>query len=303
MTLLADGDIVRHLSARDAVRWMGEAIDAHHRGDLVAPPRVRADLEGGSLTFTTGRLRGSWFGYRSYDSFPAEPGAQVVVVHGEADGTVRAVAVGNELGPRRVGAIGGVAADSLAPAGASTVAVIGTGVQAAMQVWGLSAVRTVRELRVWSRRAEHRHAFAARVAPMVPGTLRLADNARSAVDGADIVIMATSSSTAVVEGSWLGPGTYVTTVGPKQQGRAEFGADLAAAAALLVTDSPAQVAAYDPPHVLARTAHQDRLVSLGEVRAGTVALPPEPRMTVFFSVGLAGTEAFLLDRLAGSLAR
>lgn len=33
----------------DAVRWMGEAIDAHHRGDLGAPPRVRTDLGDGSL--------------------------------------------------------------------------------------------------------------------------------------------------------------------------------------------------------------------------------------------------------------
>ena len=39
-----DDDIRSRLDARDAVRWMGEAIDAHHRGDLVAPPRAHADL-------------------------------------------------------------------------------------------------------------------------------------------------------------------------------------------------------------------------------------------------------------------
>jgi len=33
-----DADIVGGLSAAAAVRWMGEAVDAHHRGELIAPP-------------------------------------------------------------------------------------------------------------------------------------------------------------------------------------------------------------------------------------------------------------------------
>lgn len=301
MKVLGDEEVVRHLTCRDAVRWMGEAIDAHHRGDLIAPPRVHADLGDGRVAFTSGRLRGSWFGYRSYDTFPGRPGAQVVVVHGEADGRVRAVAVGNELGPRRVGAIGGVAADALASPGAKRVAVIGSGVQAAMQVWGLTAVRTIAELSVFSRNRGHRDAFARRIAPLVAGPVRAAGDARTAVEGADIVIMATSSSSPVVEASWLEPGTYVTTVGPKQQGRSEFGLDLAAAASLLVTDSPAQIDAYVPANVLAGSAHRQRLVSLGSVRAGEVTRPAGPHVSLFFSVGLAGTEVFLLDRLVTSM--
>ena len=83
---------------------MGEAIDANNRGDLVAPPRVHADLGDGRIVFTTGRLRGSWFGYRSYDTFPTEPGSQLVAVHDESSGEMRAIAIGNELGPRRTGA-------------------------------------------------------------------------------------------------------------------------------------------------------------------------------------------------------
>lgn len=296
VTVLTDADVVEHLTAAQAVRWMGEAVDAHHRGALVAPPRVHADLGDGHLVFTTGRLQGTWFGYRSYDTLPGGPGSQVVVVHDEADGAVRAIAVGNELGPRRVGAIGGVAADALAPKDAATVAVIGTGVQAEMQVWGLSAVRTIRELRVHSRDPAHRAAFAARVASLVPGTVVEAASPEAAVDGADMVVMATSSATPVVEGAWIAPGTYVATVG--QRGRAEFGLDLPAVADVLVSDSPAQIDAYDPPNVLAGSTHQGRIVSLGAVRAGEVALPAEPRVSLFFSVGLAGTEAFLLARLA-----
>lgn len=299
--VLHDGEVLDRLSAARAVRWMGEAIDAHHRGELVAPPRVHADFGEGRLVFTTGHLRGSWFGYRSYDTVGADPGAQVVVVHDETSGRVRAVAVGNELGPRRVGAIGGVAADALAPADAGVVAVIGSGIQAYAQLWALAAVRSLREIRVYSRDVTRRAAFAEQVAPLAAGAARPVSGARGACDGAQIVVLATSSPSAVIDASWIEPGTYVTTLGPKQQGRAEFGLDLPEAASVLVTDSIEQIGAYDPPNVLVGTHHEDRLVSLGAVRAGEVPAAVSDGISVFFSVGLAGTEAFLLDRLAASI--
>ena len=295
-----DAEITERLTPAAAVRWIGEAIDAHHRGELTAPPRVHADFGDGRLVFTTGRLRGSWFGYRSYQTMPGNPGAQVVVVHEESSGQVRAVAIGNELGPRRVGAIGAVAADALAPPGARAVAVIGTGVQAYAQLWALGVVRELGEVRVYSRDPGRRAEFAERVRRLVAGDCRPATDARAAVAGAEIVILATSSPVPVIDAAWLGPGTYVSTLGPKQRGRAEFGLDLPGAAALLVTDSLAQIDAYDPPNALVGTPHRQRLVSLGAVRAGEVPRPAPGGITLFFSVGLAGTEAFLLDRLAAS---
>lgn len=301
-TVLHDEDVVALLGATDAIAWMGEAVDAHYRGELVAPPRVHADLGAGRLVFTAGRLRGSWFGYRSYDSFGAEPGAQVVAVHDEDSGRVRAVAVGNELGPRRVGAIGGVAAAALASPDAHVVALIGAGTQAYTQMWALAAARDIREVRVYSRDPQRRAAFVERVKPLVAGTVRPAVDARAACEGAEIVVLATSSPTPVIEAEWIAPRAYVTTLGPKQQGRAEFGPDLAEAASLLVTDSVDQIGAYDPPHALAGTSHQRRLVSLGAVRAGETEAPAPEGISVFFSAGLAGTEAFLLDRLAASIA-
>lgn len=299
--VLHDGEILDRLSAVDAVRWMGEAIDAHHRGELVAPPRVHADFGEGRLVFTAGRLRGSWFGYRSYATLPADRGSQVVVVHDERSGQVRAVAVGNELGPRRVGAIGAVAADALAGADAGVVAVIGSGAQAATQLWALAAVRDLREVRVYSRDETRRSAFAERIAPLVEGNARPVANAQAACEGAHIVILATSSPVPVIDAAWLDPGAYVTTLGPKQQGRAEFSLDLPAAASVLVTDSLDQIGAYDPPNMLADTSHEHRLVSLGAVRAGKAPATAPDGISVFFSVGLAGTEAFLLDRLAASI--
>ncbi len=298
--LLTDDDIRRDLSAADAVRWMREALAAHGRGELVAPPRAHTDLGTGRLVFTTGRLGAQWFGYRSYDSLPVERGQQVVVVHDGRTGVVAGVAVGTELGPRRVGGIGGVAADLLARRDAGVVALIGTGVQAWTQLWALAAVRTLREVRVYSRDAERREAFAARATGELGLAAAASAGPREAIEGADIVVLATSSAVPVLDPAWVAPGAYVTTLGPKQVGRAEFDASLVDAVDLAVTDSVQQITAYDPANVLAGTPQGDRLVGLGRLVTGDAPGRTSDGQTVLFcSVGLAGTEVFLLARLLG----
>jgi ornithine cyclodeaminase/alanine dehydrogenase-like protein (mu-crystallin family) len=303
MVVLIDDETVRTgLDASDAVRWMGEAVDAHHAGRLLAPARVAAELSEGRLVFTTGRLVGSWFGYRSYDTFGAESGQQLVVVHDENTGNVRAIAIGNELGRRRVGAIGGVAIDALAPLGANSLGIIGTGRQAACQLWAAASVRQLRNVRVYSRDARRRREFAAKQTERLGVECVSTNSGRDAVAEADIVVLATSSDSPVVNAAWLRPGAYVATLGPKQLGRSEFGIDLAEAASTIVTDSPVQLNAYDPPNILAGTAHQQRLVSLGAVRANDRQPTISQSITLFCSVGLAGTEAYLLERIAATRA-
>lgn len=299
VTILTDTDIAARLDARSAVGWMRSALLAEHRGELHSPPRVSTSLGDGRLVFTTGALEGEWYGYRSYDSFDTSPGAQVVVVHDRRTGILRGVAVGNELGPRRVGAIGAVAVDALAPSSASTLGIVGTGVQAWNQLWAISVVRELTEVTVFSRSADRRNAFAARVSTELGLPVVAAPSARETVEGKALVVLATNSPVPVIDASWVAPGSYVTTLGPKQFGRAEFGPDLVARADVAVTDSLAQTAAYDPPFILTGTVQHDRLVSLGAVLAGDAPAPTLGQTVVFCSVGLAGTETYLLAKLLG----
>jgi ornithine cyclodeaminase/alanine dehydrogenase-like protein (mu-crystallin family) len=297
-TVLTDSDIAERLDARTAVTWMRDAVMDAHSGRLHTPPRVSTDLGEGRLVFTTGALEDEWYGYRSYDSFDTQPGAQVVVVHDWKDGTVRGVVVGNELGPRRVGAIGAVAADALARPEADTLGIVGTGVQAWNQLWAISTVRSLGRIAVYGRNRPRREAFVARARHELGVDAVVAPTPRLAVSNREIVVLATNSTTPVIEASWITDGAYVTTLGPKQKGRAEFGPDLVARADVAVTDSIAQTEAYDPPFVLVGTPQQKRLTSLGAVLAGDAKGRTSPDQTVVFcSVGLAGTETYLAAKL------
>ncbi|WP_405112471.1 ornithine cyclodeaminase family protein [Micromonospora sp. NBC_01405] len=299
MTLLvSDLEVAAVLDASTTVAAMRDALLAAHAGRLVAPPRASAPLSGGRMVLTAGQLTDEWYGYRTYDTFGHPQGEQLVVLHDRRTGAVRAIAVGEELGSRRTGGLGGVAVDALARPDAATLGVIGSGGQAWTQVWATAAVRPLREVTVHSRSAARREAFAARVRAELGVPARAVATARAAVTGRDVVVIATTSPTPVLDAADLAPWAHVNAVGFKQRGRAEFGTDLLDAADVLVTDSPAQAMAYDPPMLAALPPYAGRLADLGAVLAGAVpGRTGADQMSVFCSTGLAGTEVFLLDRL------
>ncbi|SDY51295.1 ornithine cyclodeaminase [Micromonospora pattaloongensis] len=301
--LFTDDEVAARLDATTSVAAMRAAIVDAYEGRLVAPPRTAAPLTGGRLVMTAGQLTDRWYGYRSYDTFGHRQGEQLVVLHDAATGRVRAMAVGEEIGSRRTGAIGGVATAALAREESRTIGVIGAGGQAWTQLWAAAAVRPLREVTVFSRTPASREAFAARVRAELGLRARAVDTAAAAVAGRDIVVLATTSRTPVISATDLAPGTHVNAVGFKQHGRSEFGLDLVDRAHVLATDSPVQAVAYDPPMIVVGTTAEPRLRHLGAILAG--ALPGRTtadEITLFCSVGLAGTEAYLLDRLASSVA-
>ncbi|MEV1286962.1 ornithine cyclodeaminase family protein [Micromonospora sp. NPDC049679] len=301
--LFTDAEVAARLDAPTSVAAMRAAIVAAHEGRLVAPPRASAPLTGGRLVMTAGQLADEWYGFRSYDTFGHRQGEQLVVLHDAASGGIRAIAVGEEIGSRRTGAIGGVAVDALARPDAATIGVIGAGHQAWTQLWAAAAVRPLREVTVYTRTPGSREAFAARVRAELGLPARAVESAAAATRDRDIVVLATTSRTAVIDARDLAPGTHVNTVGFKQRGRSEFGLDLPERAAVIATDSPAQAAAYEPPMIIVGTPAAERMRHLGAILSG--ALPGRAsadEITLFCSVGLAGTEVFLLDRLAQSVA-
>ncbi|MFH8632638.1 ornithine cyclodeaminase family protein [Streptomyces lydicus] len=211
---------------------------------------------------------------------------------GQRDGRLTAVVHGQELGPRRTGAIGAVAVEALArtggPAGCR-LGLIGTGPQGWAQLWALSASATHRpaEVAVFGRRRERAERFAARVREELGLAARAVDSARAAVQDREVVIVATNSPTPVLEADWVAPGTHLSTLGPKTTTHYEIPPELAERAAVIATDSPAQAGSYGTDHLLGPTP----LTALGAVLAGTApGRAGRDDITLFSSVGLAGTE-------------
>lgn len=290
--LLGDADVERYLTASQATAVMRAALIAHARGRAAGPPRQRIAIGGKSLVLTAGTVSDGAFGFRAYETTTDLD--QLVAVW-RPSGAVQAVVTGTELGKARTGAIGAVAVDCLARPDATRLAVIGSGPQAWRQVWAIAAIRALSQVSVFSPTPAHRMALASRVRTQLRVSCAAASTARAAVRDADIVVLATSSSQPVIEAGWLGPGTHISTIGPKTTAAHELPAALARDAAVLVTDSRAQALSYSPAYIL----DPARLVGLGAVLTARAAgRTSDDDITIFGSVGLSGTEVALAGHLA-----
>jgi len=106
----------------------------------------------------------------------------------------------------RTAAVSAAATKLLAPADAKILAILGSGVQARSHLEALRIVRRFDEIRVWSLTKAHADRFADEFDAR-------STSVEEAVRGADVIVTATSSKTAILHGSWLKAGCHVNAVG------------------------------------------------------------------------------------------
>lgn len=126
-------------------------------------------------------------------------------------GVCKAIISGGHLAWLKTGALGAVAIKHLSPPSARTLAIIGTGRQARTALTGALEVRDFAEVRLWSRSRFNVEQMIAEF-PEVSG-LHIADSARQALEDAEVVITATTSTEPVLESGWLTEGFHINSIG------------------------------------------------------------------------------------------
>jgi alanine dehydrogenase len=82
----------------------------------------------------------------------------------------------------------------------------------------LVEVRSIKTVKVYSRVAANRDAFAAEMTDHLQVAVEPVASAREAVRGADILATCTDSMDPVIEGGWIEPGMHVVNIGPHDLG-------------------------------------------------------------------------------------
>ena len=204
----------------------------------------------------------------------------------------------------RTAAVTAVATRALAREDARVLAILGAGVQAGSHLRALADVRPWEEVRIYAPTAEHARAVAGQAPPPTPVVTA---GAREAVEGADVVVVATSSRRPVLDHAWLAAGAHVNAVGASTPTAREIEVATVAAAALFC-DSRESLRHEAGEFILAieqgAIAGEEHVrAELGEVVAGSApGRTGAGELTLFRSLGI-GVEDLAAAQLAVSAAR
>jgi ornithine cyclodeaminase len=193
-------------------------------------------------------------------------------------------------------AVTAVATEVLARVDATELTILGAGVQGVAHARALARVRPFRRIRIVARD----HDRAAMVCAALEKELELAvepgRSAREAVMQSDVVVTATTSTTPVLDRSWIRPGTHINAIGSAVATTRELDSATMAAATLYADFADAvAVEAGDYLFALADgSIGPDHIrAGLGDVLVGRApARISREQITVFKSIGLAVEDLF-----------
>lgn len=247
----------------DAVACVEAGFRALAGGGVVMPPILSMAIEAhnGEVDVKTAYVPGiDSFAIKMSPGFFDNPKiglpstSGLMILFSARTGQVEALLLDNGyLTDVRTAAAGAVAGKHLSREDSRTAAILGTGMQARLQLKALTLVRPIASAVVWGRD----HGKAGAMAEEMAASLGIAVGAESdpeaAVGQADIVVTTTPATSPVLRADWLRPGQHVTAMGSDQHTKNEIEPACLARADLYVPDR------------LSQTRH------LGELRAAIEA--------------------------------
>ena len=290
MTLiLRENDVQDLIEMDDVIASVELAMRELGEGEAQNIPRRRAFAPGGLLNGLFASFPGGkCTGFKAYTV--SDGRVRFLVAMFNLDGALDALIEADFMGAYRTGAATAVAARALRSPGPATIALIGTGWQAATQALALSRVTEIAELRVFSRNEERRALFAAEQEEQLGVTIVDSPTAGAAVKGADIVVTVTTSQKPVLDADWVAPNALVAAIGSNYRNRAEVPIELVERAQTVVVDQLGTAELESGDLIQAVEAGKfdwGQAVELGEVVAGRWERPDRPGITLFESHGLA----------------
>lgn len=291
--------IEQRLEKLDVVSLMENAFAAFSRGEAVVPvpgelliqdPPGEVHIKYGyfktSETYVIKIASGFWNnpakGLSSSDGlllvFKKETGELAAVLNDRG-----------RLTDLRTAAAGAVAAKHLGPMDVDIIGVIGTGIQAELQVQLLQTVHPCRNIVVWGRNAERTSDYARRMEDK-EFFVEIAPAASAVAARSRLIVTATASSSPLLQWSDIRPGTHITAVGADSAEKQELHEAIIYNADVVVTDSRTQaISRGELGHAYGQDpSSMSRVAEIGEVVSGAAkGRTHQDQVTVATFSGLA----------------
>jgi ornithine cyclodeaminase/alanine dehydrogenase-like protein (mu-crystallin family) len=306
LLVLSGSDVRTLLTYRECARVMREALTQLADGGIQQPLRtvVRPAGAAGFMALMPSYAPAAGYGLKAICITPGNPARGLdshqggVMLFAADTGEPLALVNASVLTEIRTAAVSAVATDLLARPDATEVAIIGTGVQGQAHARALAATKARTDAPLTGIRLTGRDGGrCVKVAAALTAELGLPVTAcaspQEAVQGAGIVVTATSSPRPVLRREWLAPGTHINAVGAGVPREREIDAATMADATLFV-DSRESLVHEAGDYLLAvkdGAALAEAPAELGELLTGTaLGRQHDAEITLFESLGLAAED-------------
>ncbi len=234
MALLLDRQTIQGLLDMDKmIGILEQAFGELASGSAVMPQRtaVADPSVNGWYAFMPAQLRSMGaLGVKSVTVYKDNPSMHglpatlaTIVLMDSQTGQTLAVMDGGYITAMRTGAVTGLATKYLARDDARIAGVMGSGVQARTQLWGMASGADIDKALIFSLDPpESQRAFADDVAEMLGIPVDLAQSGKDLVRGVDVLSLATTATTPIIDADWVQPGLHINGIGSHAVGVREI---------------------------------------------------------------------------------
>ncbi len=240
---LSSSDVKSLVSMRDVVSAVEEAFRAYGKGTSKVAPVILTliDRHDGEHEIKSGYVEDYCIGakivtfYKNNRARRGRPALSgTIVLNDLDDGRPLAIMDGTYITAARTGAAGAVAAKYLARQNSAAVGVIGAGTQGRYQIAALNEVLKLESVRVYDINSESATEYVKEMTRNYPFRFEQANSPRQAVQGADLIITVTPSTTPIVLDEWVTDGVHINAIGADSPGKQELDPKIVARAKVIV---------------------------------------------------------------------
>ncbi len=297
-------EVISLLPMEECILCMERAMVAASKGEVAIPPRLIMPLIDNSAYF--GLMPGSSaapqvYGAKVVSLHPGNPSRGLPAIQGfvtlfdHQTGVPTAIVEGSQLTAIRTAAASGMATKWLAREDARSHGILGTGVQAAVHIDAVQAVRNIEEIIVWGHTPGKATAFVEFHSKRTGLSIRATESAREAA-ACDIVSTVTSATEPVLMGEWVKPGAHLNLVGAHSPDTREVDAGTIARARVYVDlHDSAMNEAGDLLIAIEEGAitEADLIGEIGNVISGSVVgRTSDDQITIYESLGITAQDLY-----------
>lgn len=212
-----------NISVEDILESIEQALLIQEKGSFNQPNRIHLGSDKNPFLLMP-CFKENYFSTKLITVYPknseiGEPVTQGVTLLNDINtGKPLALLNGTYLTALRTGCVGGVSAKYLAKKDASSLAIIGTGVQSLFQVLATCSVRPIKDVYIYNRTESKVNSFVEKLQSMISDVnFHKCKSSKEAVENSEIIICATTSSEPVIpDDSSLYKGKHIIAIGSYQ---------------------------------------------------------------------------------------